>query len=747
MKSISGVQDQLEQFRVNNKHVIYFESIAANSPCTYEANSTFDMFKAAKLSSGDQNIASVTLVFKDGFKVSKTKISEYVTDNTGKKICSGHSERIALKDAINEAIGLGREEFAGIANIFDDFNKINMHGQIKILQSFNKSLAILEQIKIYTEREPCSAAHDSCDKFFSEIFNGFKNYIFYYSVPNASERQMSVDLLMQRKDVEEVRVSGKIDEYLKINYKNIDNNKKRDAKNQQIQEYKIGLENRRCKKDLDTTHDQLKTEQANINLKNCDRLFTLCRQIEEGQYKYSKMNLEVLKTKRLDIKLHSKDFYGENDLSDIYLQIKKCERKLIKSELSLLKYELTALKMHNKIIAKDLKNNPQLIDINRQIEQLKNKISDVTKERDKESTTALLEGHDRTNKNRLNALLIRHNKQLLTLESEKKTLYEPLVIINLAINECKNKRITLKTNCELSKQSTSTATSILSTQAPTVKTSTPIVATKTVPSQSPVDSIGNTISHIMYENENKRLFDSNQTPSPGSDGKSIDSKKKIPKLDHKNREQSYLNSPYKPFHIPLTTTATIKTILAPNTPEFFLEKFSANQPSYQVTQNKNKNENNTQFPLNQTPSPSNTDKPIAQNKSMQNLNYVGQSLQMRPTNATATIGNNQTQTLRAAGAFISLERGLDVGDSITSSKQSTLPSSSAELHTQQPSSPKIKSNDKINTNVLFKASVDLKPNLASISDPNKTEKIQDTVKKANQETENYSRSLSPRSLK
>ena len=65
-----------------------------------------------------------------------------------------------------------------------------------------------------------------------------------------------------------------------------------------------------------------------------------------------------------------------------------------------LKYELTALKMHNKIIAKDLKNNPQLIDINRQIEQLKNKISDVTKDRDKESTAALLEGHDRTNKNR-----------------------------------------------------------------------------------------------------------------------------------------------------------------------------------------------------------------------------------------------------------------------------------------------------------------------------------------------------------
>jgi hypothetical protein len=119
------------------------------------------------------NIATITLEFALGEKISST------TRSSGRGI-KGHSERLALAIAINEAIFKELEQFKGLPIIENTVNP-----DPTIFYSYTEALKSLTKVKVYTERSPCTRdgqdGTEQCDKFFAKLFENV-NYEFYYSI-------------------------------------------------------------------------------------------------------------------------------------------------------------------------------------------------------------------------------------------------------------------------------------------------------------------------------------------------------------------------------------------------------------------------------------------------------------------------------------------------------------------------------------------------------------------------------------
>jgi|GEM_PF-1498310 hypothetical protein len=144
----------------------------------------------------EENVATVTLYFSTGRKISKT------IESGGCGI-KGHSERRALALAINESIEQKIEPFIGITKIID-----TLRPDPSEFEKYKLALSSLSKIVVYTERVPCTIdgrdGTEQCDKFFAKLFEGIRDYKFYYSIKLGFRKAMEQDLLKQAADAHQV---------------------------------------------------------------------------------------------------------------------------------------------------------------------------------------------------------------------------------------------------------------------------------------------------------------------------------------------------------------------------------------------------------------------------------------------------------------------------------------------------------------------------------------------------------------
>lgn len=126
--------------------------------------------KKANVSSGT-NIAVVRLKHRDDTVT-------IIPSLTGSDL-SGHSERLALRDAINKAIVDNKPEFVGCVSIAEDI-ELN---DSRIFDRYRMALHACKVVDIFSDRGPCSHDYkqknrETCDEFFARILP--PNHRFFY---------------------------------------------------------------------------------------------------------------------------------------------------------------------------------------------------------------------------------------------------------------------------------------------------------------------------------------------------------------------------------------------------------------------------------------------------------------------------------------------------------------------------------------------------------------------------------------
>lgn len=196
--------------------------------CNLEATAALN-YREINNVSIEKNVSTVTLEFNTGELISIS------AQSSGGNTVLGHSERVALAQAINKAITDGMDLVSGCQLI----SNIRLP-PIEELNSFKSILQSLKKIKIYTERMPCTRngrdGSEQCDIFFAKLFENV-NYEFYYSIPLGVKTGIEINNELD-KQVSEANIVYK--QYLQHNetlenieqqIKNIDDKLKEESKN------------------------------------------------------------------------------------------------------------------------------------------------------------------------------------------------------------------------------------------------------------------------------------------------------------------------------------------------------------------------------------------------------------------------------------------------------------------------------------------------------------------------------------
>lgn len=172
---------------LNTTQINYEDAIAEQSNCVNEAQATLlerrsgleRNLREPLVNNFLNNIATITFEFSDGYKITQT--AQSAGAGTAQ---TGHSERIALATAINEAIDRDRLEFKNLPKI-----ELASLARPEIFNHYRDVLNNLQFVRCYTERQPCTYGVLSCEKFFSRILNN--RHMFYYSIPMNTTEYMT----------------------------------------------------------------------------------------------------------------------------------------------------------------------------------------------------------------------------------------------------------------------------------------------------------------------------------------------------------------------------------------------------------------------------------------------------------------------------------------------------------------------------------------------------------------------------